>query len=254
MQRKIVIFDLDDTLLDGDGEVSEYTAAVLNKVSELGHVIVINTARNKARSEAVFNKIKPDFAIYNGGAQIVDCDGRTVCRYEIPKEKCNSVIPNLIKLSEKFSVQNDDWFYSSNADYHAADVKFFDFENEEFPSAAYKIVAFSHNPEELARVAEGADLDFVAYFGGPFCRFTSRGVTKAFGNREFASMLGADISDVIAFGDDEGDLQMIDEAGVGVLMKNAKEELWNGRIVSQYTNSEDGVARFLADYFKIDFS
>ena len=65
------------------------------------------------------------------------------------------------------------------------------------------------------------------------------------------------MADVIAFGDDSGDLGMICEAGVGVLMKNAKahiiesvKELQNVT-VSKYTNHEDGVAEFLAEYLGI---
>jgi hydroxymethylpyrimidine pyrophosphatase-like HAD family hydrolase len=61
--------------------------------------------------------------------------------------------------------------------------------------------------------------------------------------------------EVIAFGDDVGDFEMISEAGVGVLMKNAKPSLieeagkYKNVTVSEYSNDEDGVARFIADYF-----
>ena len=54
---------------------------------------------------------------------------------------------------------------------------------------------------------------------------------------------------VIAFGDDHGDMDMLREAGVGVLMKNANPQL-RGQTshISQFTNDEDGVARFLMTY------
>ena len=62
-----------------------------------------------------------------------------------------------------------------------------------------------------------------------------------------------DLADVIAFGDDIGDLGMLKEAGVGVLMKNAKDHLKTEEyIISEFTNDEDGVARFLAKYFCLD--
>ena len=58
--------------------------------------------------------------------------------------------------------------------------------------------------------------------------------------------------DLLAFGDDLGDLDMIREAGVGVLMKNARPNLHGqAGILSEYTNEEEGVARFLADYFHL---
>lgn len=46
---------------------------------------------------------------------------------------------------------------------------------------------------------------------------------------------------------------MIQEAGVGVLMKNTKDELKEKvKNVSKYTNNEDGVARFLTEFFNIN--
>ena len=46
---------------------------------------------------------------------------------------------------------------------------------------------------------------------------------------------------------------MIQEAGVSVLMKNAKDELKEKvKNVSKYTNNEDGVARFLTEFFNIN--
>ncbi len=252
MPRKLVIFDLDDTLLNNNSEVSEYTLGILKKLQEMGHIIAFNTARSQMRSEEIYNAVRPDFAIYNGGAQIVDKDGKTVFEAGIDKTVCNALVPELFALTDRFSYQNADWFYSANEDYKAPDVRFFDFKNEEFPTGAYKIIAFSNNPDCLLPLAEKYDLDFITYFGGPFCRFTKRGVTKAFGNRKLVEMLGAGIDDVIAFGDDTGDLEMLKEAGVGVIMKNAKVELQTEDLtVSDFTNDEDGVARFLAKYFEL---
>ena len=71
--------------------------------------------------------------------------------------------------------------------------------------------------------------------------------------RALAEILDIDLADVIAFGDDIGDLGMLKEAGVGVLMKNAKDHLKTEEyIISEFTNDEDGVARFLAKYFGLD--
>ena len=252
MPRKLVIFDLDDTLLNNNSEVSEYTLGILKKLQEMGHIIAFNTARSQMRSEEIYNAVRPDFAIYNGGAQIVNKDGKTVFEVGIDKMVCNDLVHELFALTDRFSYQNADWFYSANEDYKAPDVRFFDFKNEEFPTGAYKIIAFSNNPDCLLPLAEKYDLDFITYFGGPFCRFTKRGVTKAFGNRKLVEMLGAGIDDVIAFGDDTGDLEMLKEAGVGVIMKNAKVELQTEDLtVSDFTNDEDGVARFLAKYFEL---
>ena len=251
MQEKIVIFDLDDTLLNNESCVSDATLGALSRVREAGHLLVFNTARGQGSSQEIFSLVKPDFAIYNGGAQIVDKDGNTVFERILSKELCNAMVPELFSLTNRFSMQAD-WFYTANPDYHAPGVKQFDFRNKEFPMGAYKVIAFSEDPERLRPLAEKFDLDFTVYFGGPFCRFTIKGVTKASGNRELVRLLGRELSDVIAFGDDKGDMGMLREAGVGVIMKNAADELKeDGLIVSEYTNDEDGVARFLLKYFDL---
>jgi Cof subfamily protein (haloacid dehalogenase superfamily) len=258
MQRKLVIFDLDDTLLNNSSEVGEYTIKILKKVQSEGHYIAFNTARSQMRSENIYEVVKPDFGIYNGGAQITDKDGKTIFEAGIDKEICNALVPELFSVTDRFSYQNADWFYSANEDYNAPDVRFFDFKNEEFPTGAYKIIAHTSEPHLLEPIAKKFDLDFVTYFGGPFCRFTKSGVNKASGNRALAHILGIELKDVLAFGDDIGDLEMICDAGVGILMKNAKEEVIsqikdNENVeISEYSNHDDGVAAFLVKYFEID--
>ena len=75
MKRKLVIFDLDDTLLNDEHTASDLTLRVLEKVREMGHLTAFNTARSKMRSSDIFDLVKPDFAIYNGGAHITDSEG-----------------------------------------------------------------------------------------------------------------------------------------------------------------------------------
>lgn len=259
MNKKLVVFDLDDTLLNDEHRADEATIRLLNKVKDLGHIIAFNTARSQMRSADIFEVVKPHYGIYNGGAHITDGDGKTVFEADIDKASCNEILREIAKVTDRYSVQNADWFYSANEDYDAPDVKYFDFKNSEFPTGAYKIIAYAEEPSLLEPIAEKYELDFVTYFGGPFCRFTKSGVNKASGNRALANILGVDMKDVIAFGDDKGDLGMICEAGVGVLMKNAKDGIkesvqgLSNVTVSEYTNHECGVARFLADYFCISF-
>ena len=49
-----------------------------------------------------------------------------------------------------------------------------------------------------------------------------------------------------------GNLEMLRQAGVGVLMKNANPDLREeGLHISEFTNDEDGVAKFLVTYFNV---
>ncbi len=62
---------------------------------------------------------------------------------------------------------------------------------------------------------------------------------------------------VLAFGDNNNDYEMLKNLGKGVLMKNANEflkiNLANNEI-TRFSNNEDGVAKFLIDFFELDIN
>ncbi|MNC56990.1 putative phosphatase [compost metagenome] len=62
------------------------------------------------------------------------------------------------------------------------------------------------------------------------------------------SLLGIEMSQVIAMGDSFNDLSMIREAGLGVAMGNAQEEIKAQADVVTVTNEEDGVAEMIRKY------
>lgn len=59
-------------------------------------------------------------------------------------------------------------------------------------------------------------------------------------------------ADVIAFGDEHNDDEMIDYAGLGVAMKNATPKLKSlADDVTTLTNDQDGMADYLAHALKL---
>ena len=249
---KYIVFDLDDTLLNNQRKVSEFTLQVLKQLQNLGHKLVINTARSQFYSQEFLHAIKPDYAILNGGALIIDKAGQPIFTQVMDISAVQQIITRLKDVTDVFSVQSESGLYTSTADYTAQNAIYFDFGKNTYKEPAYKIVASIAEESVAETIAREFDLDMVSYFGGNFKRFTCHNTNKASGNRNLVRILGAALTDVIAFGDDWGDLDMLTEAGVGVLMKNAKTALHSlCPTLSAYTNDEDGVARFLQEYFHI---
>lgn len=61
--------------------------------------------------------------------------------------------------------------------------------------------------------------------------------------------LGIDRSEVMACGDEENDLSMVEWAGLGVAMKNASQHLKDvADVVLPVTNDEDGIAWAIEHY------
>ncbi len=95
-------------------------------------------------------------------------------------------------------------------------------------SAAAKILLLDDNAErvmELAREQLPADT-FNMFRGSPdpyFVEFLRPNASKGHGLKQVCAHLGVDLSAVVAFGDGENDREMMELAGMGVAVANAKQ-------------------------------
>jgi len=70
--------------------------------------------------------------------------------------------------------------------------------------------------------------------------------------RLVASHYNIPMRNTISFGDGLNDIDMLSEAAIGVAMKNASNEVKGyANDVTDYTNNEGGVGKYLAKYFNI---
>lgn len=250
---KYIVFDLDDTLLNDRREITPYTVEALQKLQSMGHKLVYNTARSKDFVQKYFAVLPPDYAILNGGAMIMNGAGETIYRAEIDVPTTQSILRELVSLTEIIYVQTEDVFYSHKGRKSLQEFVAVDFGTEVFDQPAQKIVADVKDDQKAEALAFKYGLEYTSYLGGTFRRYNHIAATKALGNRKLMELTGGNLADVIAFGDDLGDLDMLREAGVGVLMKNARQE-FHGQTshISKYTNNEDGVAKFLEKHFYME--
>lgn len=79
-----------------------------------------------------------------------------------------------------------------------------------------------------------------------FVEVLNKNVNKGSGLELLCEKLGVDISECIAFGDGDNDIEFIEMSGLGVAMKNARETLKNvADEVTEHCNREDGAIRML---------
>ena len=71
-KKKLIFFDLDDTLLKRDKSVSSNTLKVLKLLKDKGHKIIIDTARNKRMTLPLTDLLEVNYTIINAGAYILD--------------------------------------------------------------------------------------------------------------------------------------------------------------------------------------
>ena len=248
-----IIFDLDETLLNDERKIAPYTLKVMKKLQSMGHVIVPNTARSKQFAQEFLDALQPDFAILNGGTLIIDKDEQVLLCHALDVPTSRALIDELLPVAEEINVQTEQGMYSHMGRYTGQNAVAIDLKNEPFDFPLLKVIAKMEDEKAAQKIADKFDLEFTSYFGQAFRRYNKRGGTKANANRMLMEKLGGSLEDVISFGDDLGDLEMLQQAGIGVLMINAQEE-HHGKVavMSEYSNNEDGVARFLVKHFGLD--
>ena len=250
MNKKLVFFDLDDTLLKKDKSVSDKTKEVLALLQRNGHKIIIATARNKVMTLPLRDLLKPDYTIINAGAYILDSNGNIIRSLEIDKDKTKKLINEITTITSTVSMQTDDILYSSDIKDIGPARVYYDFKDFE-GMACYKILAKDIDLELGKKLGIKYKLDFQNYFGGRWSRFSHLESTKAKALEFITNYEKKNLSDTIAFGDDLGDIEMINISGIGVAMANGLEEVKKQSKYICESCEDDGVARFLDKYFSL---
>ena len=241
----IAAIDLDDTLLHSDGTVSPYTLAQLQAWQQAGHKVVIATGRPPRTIGA---SLPPDlqavhWVCYNG-AEIHLANQRIYANH-IPTDDAQAIVAQLLDASPQplVGLEIDGQLYLNrtarrNSPYLVADL-------QTLLQPAAKVLIFSENGAPLARLALEFPPTAQPLYSARYPHFIQILATdcnKAVALRHLVESWGATLADVVAFGDDTNDVEMVALSGHGVAVENAVEEV---KAVADYvtaTNNEDGVA------------
>lgn len=118
-------------------------------------------------------------------------------------------------------------------------------------SPAAKILILTADPDSLIKLCKDRfppDM-FHTIKGSPFpffVEFLPFGVNKGEGLKSIAEICGINMSEVVAFGDGDNDAEMLQQAGLGVAMRNAGQKAKScANLTMEWTNDQDGVACYL---------
>ncbi|MDN6196317.1 MAG: HAD-IIB family hydrolase, partial [Atopostipes suicloacalis] len=73
-------------------------------------------------------------------------------------------------------------------------------------------------------------------------------VDKGFSMRLIGEMLGLEKEQIMGIGDQENDLALVENAGLGIAMENAIEEVKKAADYITYSNDENGVAHAIKKF------
>lgn len=261
---KMLVFDLDGTLLSKDRRVSDTTATYLQELKNKGVKIVVATGRVRKSAEYVCKGGEfVDVFICDTGSLIYDNNAKRELRSEHLTKNFASIILDLYNKDKihyidicdheyihKLTHTPEDYFCIKNyqdkevllnniGDILHIGIDFYDDKD------AIKLV------EKLSR--ENDDVNPILMqdsFGEhKWVEIMPKNVNKPTSIEWLEKYFNIDNQDVMAFGDGLNDVDMLKYVGVGVAMKNALAEVKSvAKLVTDKPNTEDGIVDFLKKY------
>lgn len=267
MAIKIILLDLDGTLLTSDKQISPANHAALDRAASQGIHIVPSTGRFFGGMPQVVRDLPfIRYAITVNGAQIYDAaEDRVLHRAEIQPEDAELIYDCLDTLPVIYDCFLDGWGYMDRRSYARIDEFISDPRVNQMVKDLRKPVenfrAFirdQHRPVQKIQMffqdltlREQVWAQLIDQF--PHMSVTSSIVNNVEINEKHANKgealavlcrhLGVSIHETMSFGDGSNDRSMILAAGTGVAMANADPSL---KEIADYvtdTNDNDGVAK-----------
>lgn len=249
---KLIVTDLDNTLLRSDKTISGYTASVLQKCREKGIMTAYATARSRQSASRFIDMFAPDIFIGYGGAAAFAGD-EVICRFAIPADVSARLIARCLQEPGILCVNaiNETVAYTNRTKEPGSDFTHYecvDFSQHK-DTNYLKVSLVSSDPCAVERIVSNfSTLSFLRYTGEDLYSIGDRSADKWNAVKAVAEYFDIDTDMVAAFGDDINDLEMVKNCGIGVAVENAIEAV---KAVAKYicdTNDNDGVAKWLEEH------
>lgn len=258
-QYKLLLFDLDGTLLRSDKTISSGTLQALQKCRREGILIGVSTSRSEQNALSFINDLQPDILITSGGA-LVKYRHEYIYKAEFSKEETCQMIAAARRICGadcEITIDTIDshyWNYKidpKKQDKSWGDSIYTDF--VDFDKSALKMCVEIFDDKQAVQLQERLpDCDCIRFSDGYWYKFTKKTATKEHAIAKICAACGIGEEEIIAFGDDYADIGMLQLCGKGIAMGNAIEEVKASADLVIGSNDKDGIVDFLDCYFFVN--
>ena len=250
---RMILTDLDHTLLKQDGNISEKTLQILAACRAKGIQFAIATARYWIGAERYIDLLKPDFEITTDGT-LIHSQGKCIYSCSFSISETNAIIQSIsaaVPGAEITAACGKTVYWNSR---HIS-------ESERLHKAVYcdyssplevqanKIAAELPDESVAGEIAATANCRLQCYRGEHLYAFMPGGSGKTAAIRALAETSGTGLEDIVAFGDDLNDIEMLKLCGTGIAVANAVPEVLEAADEITLSNDDDGLAKWLADHY-----
>ncbi len=267
MKFKILCSDLDGTLLSSKNNVSDFAVSEIQRIKNAMKVILVSARMPKSMTYLQRNLgIEDQPIICYNGALILD-GKKELFSTEMTIEHLDEIYDLSESLGIKLGLYHkNEWYVEDNTErvrkeiHHTQSTPLFrdtietitDWKDRQV--GAHKIMLMG--PEHAIDVAF---MGLEKQLGQQLHLYRSNETLIELAPKSVSKLTaiqlllteGETLEDVIAFGDNYNDLEMLQHVGFGVAVANAREELKQIANAITLKNTEDGVAQFIKQHIII---
>lgn len=261
MTYQAIAFDLDDTLLRDDKTISSHTLRVLRQAAEQGIHVIPASGRTSSSMRRLVDEIGcASCYISCNGAEVRTPSHELMMQELLPVDLAREVA----RFAHEHQVYAQTYigakFFHSMRGKYAEDYAALSSLTGEYVG---DLEAFLTEPtpkmllmDDPARIAELLAIARVKWAGRAsltcsapyFLEVNPLKATKGNALKWCADHLGFSMDNLVAFGDSLNDLSMLEAAGTGVAVANARDDVKAQIPTHCLSNQEDGVADYIEKY------
>lgn len=245
MKYKLLVVDIDGTLVDKNGMVSARDKEALVRAAAAGAHVSLCTGRMPRACSRVLSQVSLEgYHMFADGALVCDVGQ---CREIYVRPIDPAVMKPAVAFAQEHDIelefysathyfaQRETWSTSAHREFFGIEPTIVDFsgiwERERIIKAGLAVTnqQEADKANRLQRAFAGSlAISWAwtpAYPDAHFLNIVAPGVSKGKALEVLASHLGVSLSEVVAVGDGSNDLSLLATAGLAVAMDNAPEEL-----------------------------
>ena len=269
MNIKLVVTDMDDTLLSHDLQVSRENKATVRALEDRGIQVVLASGRSLYSMAPYVRELeldrRPGFVISWNGAQVTDSfHGTLLFEYFLPVDLAHEIVDWALSRSLVIQTHHGSEIRGigqnsySILDSQLSGMSMLQVNKEDFFHYPHPKILIPGDPVELEEVEQEISRRWGKNIGlfrskPYFLEIMPPEADKGLALAHLCREIGVSQSEVMAIGDGGNDVNMVRWAGLGVAMGNGTKEIQSvARWVTTRTNNEGGFAEAVNRFILTD--
>ncbi|MCI6660646.1 MAG: Cof-type HAD-IIB family hydrolase [Peptoniphilaceae bacterium] len=268
--QKLIVVDVDGTLVNDQKKITPRTLQALHRAQAEGHIVAIASGRpvegiEEYADQLLLKQFHGCVATQNGTCNLDYATKELLSDHTIPLEEAKSILQYVESIPSGYFIYENGRLYTNvpegrvrkrTADINRLAIEYHPSFTEILSFSPRNITIVDRDdriPEVSRKILNIVEDRYTYSYSAPiFFEIMPKNASKGTAILEIADARRIAHENIIAFGDEGNDLEMISMAGTGVAMGNAIPKIKEAAKAVTLTNNEDGIAVYLEEHVLSD--